>query len=68
MFVRGVLASGGEIDMGESGELAVVVADNGHPSGDVDAGAAQGVEDAHGEAVVVGHERDSRPSVAASWS
>lgn len=49
---RGVLADGSEIDEGQPGNLAVVVADYRYITGNVDAGPGEGVEDAVGAPVI----------------
>jgi hypothetical protein len=48
----GVLGDGGEVDVGEAGQAAVVVADHADVVGHGEAGAVQHVEDAGGAAVV----------------
>src|SRR5262249_45663201 len=48
----GVLADGGEIDEGQPGDVAVVVAHDGYIAGDVDVRTDEGVEDAMGASVV----------------
>ena len=57
---RGVLADGGEIDEGQPGNLAVVVADYRYITGNVDAGPGEGVEDAVGAPVIC--RDDERPA------
>ena len=52
-----VLADGGEVDVGQPGEMAVVEADDGDLPGHRDAGAEEHVEDAGGALVVEGHDR-----------
>jgi Xylose isomerase-like TIM barrel len=54
---RDVLADGGEVDVGQAGQMAVVEADDRDLAGDVDAGAEEDVEDAEGAAVVEGDDR-----------
>src|SRR4029078_749514 len=49
-----VLAHGGEVDEGQLGQAAVVVADDGYVAGHVDASAQEGAEHAVGAAVVAG--------------
>jgi len=47
-----VLADGGEIDEGQPGDSVIVVADNRHVTGNVNAGPDEGVQDAMGASVV----------------
>src|SRR6476469_9024478 len=49
-----VLADGGEVDMGQAGQAAVVESDDGDLLRDGYAGAEEGVQDAGGAAVVEG--------------
>ena len=48
----GVLADGGEIDEGQPGDLAIVVARDRYIAGNLDAGTDEGVEDAMGASVI----------------
>jgi hypothetical protein len=58
----GVLADRGQVDVCQPGDRAVVVADDGDCSRDVDTGADERVDEPHGAAVVEG-EYGGRPRV-----
>src|SRR5690348_3267192 len=55
-----VLADGGQVDVGQPGQMAVVEADDGDLPGNADAGAQEDVEDPGGALVIEGQD-GSRP-------
>jgi hypothetical protein len=60
---RGVLADGSEVDKGQAGDVAVVVAHDGQAAGNVDPGPDEGVEQAVGAAVVGREDSRGQPPV-----